>query len=175
MPTTTTVPDTAAVSKLIKCPFGIGASFLGIGPVCLMLLMLRLLLRGALSNLTLAGTMSFLGLMHLVGPILWILDCASVLGLLLLSKRTILDNLSRLVPCLALLDDGLNTVPRAELVAFLELLERTQGSLAVAIDAKYVVRGWSTLRCDNLAAKSHADLWSLVIKHKQRNIQVYKI
>jgi hypothetical protein len=59
------------------------------------------------------------------------------------------------------------TVPRAELTAFLVLLERVDHErILVCLDASYVVKGWARLLKRRAASKTNGDLWAQLLKHK---------
>ena len=69
----------------------------------------------------------------------------------------------------------MNTVPRAELRAFVEVLVKTGGCCKVATDAKLVAGGWNKLSKKTLGKAAHADLWSKVLGYRDKQVEVYKI
>ena len=68
------------------------------------------------------------------------------------------------------------TVPRAELTAFLVLLERVDHErILVCLDASYVVKGWARLLKRRAASKTNGDLWAQLLKPKTRGVELVKV
>ena len=71
-----------------------------------------------------------------------------------------------------------HTVPRAEARAFLALLQATSNEIKVAVDAKYVCKGWWNIQHPHrvqLDALAIYDLWRDTWEHRHRDGKITKV